>query len=136
MKKKTEQAAPTRKVQIAQLDADGIYQGVTEINETDLTAEHVQLKHGCDLPLGEHRWDKHKRTFVSIREVVPGNAAPDAQSVNALAIGMISLHAQGLTLPPETLARLDSYTSSMDFMGPLSQSTLQMVQAFKARSAK
>lgn len=63
---KKEQAAPPSMVQIALLDADGVYQGIGEIDESEVTQEHVMLPDGCDLPVGKYFWDDVNKTFMPI----------------------------------------------------------------------
>lgn len=114
---------------IAQIDANGIYRGIVEINESDLTEAHVHLPHGCDLPAGQYRWDAEKKTFMPLQsgEEVPQQ---DPHALRAVAIGFITLHDQGLTLPPETLAWLDFYTGAMDFLGDFSEDTVALVHRY------
>lgn len=118
-----------KKTTIAQLDANGIYQGTAEINESDLTEAHVHLPQGCDLPVGQHRWDVEHKTFVALQagEEVQQQ---DPHALRSIALGFITLHDQGLTLPPETLQWLDFYTGSMDFLGDFSEDTVALVKRY------
>jgi hypothetical protein len=135
MAKKEDKQQPPDMVQIAQLDANDIYQGVQEIDKSMLTDAHVLLPNGCDLPPGTHRWNRDHRTFVSID---PDEEAekPAPHAMRAMAIFIIAMHHNGMPLPSETQKWLDFYCTSMDFMGELSQEEMQMVKEFQSRKVK
>lgn len=63
-KKKT--AAPPVMVQVARLDPDGVYLGAEEIEQGAVTAGHVVLPDGCDLPPGKYYWDDGLRAFMPL----------------------------------------------------------------------
>ena len=116
------------KVTVARLDAFGIYQGIDEICDADLTDAHVQLPNGCDLPHGKYRWDKTRGAFVAIDEKKELEQPPDA--LRALAIGFIWMHDLGMELPAETLAWLDSYTAEIT---GFSEPTQEIIKRFQSR---
>lgn len=51
-------------VQVARLDADGVYQGIDLIEQGAVTQQHVLLPDGCDLPPGKYYWDEGLRAFM------------------------------------------------------------------------
>jgi hypothetical protein len=60
-----------RRMQVARLDADGVFQGVEEIDLAQLTVDHVPLPDGCDLPPGRYRWLPERQAFWPIEEHQP-----------------------------------------------------------------
>ena len=134
MKKPDKKPAETIKmVTVATLDAGDLYQGTQEISEDELTDAHIHLPNGCDLPIGKYRFDRERKTFIDAKGANTAETpAPNAS--RAIAISLIALHEQGLPLPLETLAWLDYYTSSIDFLGNFSQETVQMVKKFQTRN--
>lgn len=118
-------------VTVAMLDANRVFHGTQEIQEDQVTGTHVLLPNGCDLEPGKYRHDDEKGAFVPTSEVPPPEENPE--TLRNLALGFISLHDQGLTLPPETLKWLDWFTTSLDFQGVLGEQTSQMVQRFMKR---
>jgi hypothetical protein len=55
-------------VQVAILDADGIYQGAEHIAESQVTDAHVLLPDGCDLPPGRYRWEHELKAFMPLQK--------------------------------------------------------------------
>ena len=53
------------KVRIAKLREDGLFLGLEEIDEKDLTEDHVHkaVADGTDLAPGKYRWEKGKNEF-------------------------------------------------------------------------
>ena len=121
-----------KKVQVARLDANGIYQGIDEIDADDLTETHVHLPNGCDLPPGTYRWDNDRKTFIALQRDDEA-AAPDPHALRSIAVGLMALQQHGLTLPAETLNWLDFYCTSIDFMGNLNDETAALVELFLKR---
>lgn len=120
--------------QIANLDENGVYHGMIEIEDEDLQAHHIELPEGCDLPHGQYRWNGHTFLPLTDPEHISINN-PDA--FNAIAIGFISLQQQGMALPEETQEWLDHYITTQDFeLRPSDKNkpeTLHMVKAFRHR---
>lgn len=123
------------KVKVAKLDANSIFQGVEEIDGTQVTPDHVHLPRGCDLPPGKYRWDKPRKTFVPLD--TPEEAAmKDPYMLNAIAIGLAAIHMHSIPLPPETLAWLDYHFTSIDASGCCTnKETALMITAYMKRNA-
>lgn len=43
-------------IRCAQIDAQGVYQGMVEVEPAQLTDRHLPTITECDLPAGEYRW--------------------------------------------------------------------------------
>jgi hypothetical protein len=119
---------------IAILDSNGVYHGIEEIHPDNMQSHHVELPDGCDLPPGKYRWDGSTfRPITDPERIKISN--PDA--FNAIAIGFIALHQQGIKLPEETEEWLDHYITTQDFeLRPADKNrpeSLHMVKAFKSR---
>jgi hypothetical protein len=68
MVKKAKVKVKIEMVQVANLDADKVFQGVVDIPRADVTDAHVLLPRGCDLPPGKYRWDSNELTFKVIQK--------------------------------------------------------------------
>ncbi|MDO8932066.1 MAG: hypothetical protein Q7U97_06715 [Rhodocyclaceae bacterium] len=101
---------------IAVLDETGVYLGTAEIDEAYLADGHVHLPEGCDLPLGQYRWDAARKTFVPL-ESPQVEKMREPHTLNAIAAGFVTLWSQGVALPNFTLEWLDFYVRSLDFVG-------------------
>jgi hypothetical protein len=66
MGKTTQKLKAQEVVQVAILDADGVYQGIGNVTRAQLQPGHVELPHGCDLPPGKYFWDAGRKTFMPI----------------------------------------------------------------------
>ena len=120
------------KMTVARLDAHDVYHGTEELDAADVTPMHVPLPGGCDLAPGKYRWDRTRKTFLPLRDD-KATREPPPLALNAIALGFIVLHVQGDTLPPETLAWLDYYIGTMDFVAPRDAATVDLVRQFKTR---
>jgi len=121
-----------KKLIVAKLDAHDVYHGTEEIDAADVTPGHVVLQDGCDLSPGKYRWDRTRKTFLPLRDDKVTRDQPP-MALNAIALGLIALHAQRVSLPPETLVWLDYYIGTMDFLEGRSDATAEMVRQFIAR---
>lgn len=132
MTKNADMEAPEpRMVTVAVLDAARVFQGTAQIQEQEVDERHVVLPNGCDLAPGSHRHDPERGMFVPLDATAGAEGQQDPEAARAVALGFIACFDQGLTLPPETLAWLDWYTSSTDFQGPLDERTHAMVKRYR-----
>jgi hypothetical protein len=51
---------------VAKLDTNGIYQGVEEIPEKEVTEAHVRVPKDCDLVPGKYKWIASPGTFMPV----------------------------------------------------------------------
>lgn len=110
----TPDSPPT--VAVARFDAAGVYQGIEQIPADQVTDNHVPLPDGCDLPSGRYFWDRDKATFMPLAS--PQQRAVEAPvALNALAWGLLAMHAAGMRLPKASLNWLDHYIGTIDFLG-------------------
>ena len=131
-KKDKEKQEKPAKVLVARLDGHDVYHGTEEMDAADVTPMHVPLPGGCDLAPGKYRWDRTRKTFLPLRDHKTTIEQPPL-ALNALALGFIALHAEGRSLPTETLDWLDYYISTMDFVAPRDTATVDLVRQFKTR---
>lgn len=116
MKKQVPPETPAT-LAVARLDADGVYHGIDHLPADQVTADHVPLPDGCDLPPGCYRWDRASSAFVPLAG--PQQRAVEAPvALNALAWGLLAMHGAGLRLPPAAAAWLDVYVKTIDFGVP------------------
>lgn len=117
--------------QIAKLDENNVYHGMTEIEDHELLPTHVELQDGCDLPPGKYQWNGQSFHPITDPQRIKLNN-PDA--LNAIAMGFIAIHNSGITLPPETLKWIEFHVRSNDFetapVDPLKPETFHLVKAF------
>lgn len=72
-------------IRCAQLDAQGVYQGMVEVEPAQLTDRHLPTITECDLPAGEYRWQADPANafggkFVPLRfEAVQAKLAAQAE---------------------------------------------------------
>jgi hypothetical protein len=88
-------------IRCALIDERGIYQGMTEIDESELGPQHLPTITDCDLPAGQYQWvvdagNPYGGKFVSMRmlqaaqrlkeEVAHAMAAPNLQTLIEAAV--------------------------------------------------
>lgn len=105
---------PPAAVTVARLDAAGVYLGTEQIPADQVTADHVQLPDGCDLPPGKYGWDRDKRAFVPLADAQQ-RAVEQPVALNALAWLLLAQYAAGMPLPAPCMAWLDWYVKTIDF---------------------
>jgi hypothetical protein len=53
-------------ITVADIDENGIYQGVKKISEKSLTKKHIQVPEDCDLEPGRYQWNEEQQTFIPL----------------------------------------------------------------------
>ena len=104
------------KIIVAKLDADGIYHGMDAIPADQVTADHVCLPDGCDLPHGKYFWDRAQGSFMPLTDSQQ-RAVSQPVPLNALAWALLALSAKGISLPVASACWLDGYIGTVDFTG-------------------
>lgn len=72
-------------IRCAQIDAQGVYQGMVEVEASALTDRHLPTITSCDLPAGEYRWGPDTANpfggkFVPLKfEVIQAKLAAQAE---------------------------------------------------------
>ncbi|HEY3432557.1 MAG TPA: hypothetical protein VGK09_08415 [Rhodocyclaceae bacterium] len=103
-------------VEVAMLDAAGVYQGTKRIPADQMTTADFPLPDGCDLPVDQYRLDREKGCFLPIHDPFEAKAS-DPVALNAQAWLMLAINSAGIPLPTVTLEWLDYYVNSIDFVG-------------------
>lgn len=103
-------------VTVADLDANGVYWGVTEIARADLAPEHVEVPAECDLTPGAYRWSAAAERFEPLgrgqRMAQPGGVSLE-DAVHELA----QLAGASGPLPPRLAQWVDQYRNSVGRIG-------------------
>jgi hypothetical protein len=112
----TETEAPAPLTPVARLDADGLFDGLDHLPESEITEDHIVLPDGCDLPPGQYRWDRERQSFIHAG-APEMRAAESLPPLNALAWGLLTMWNANLTLPAKSARWLDGYIQTIDFVG-------------------
>lgn len=112
-----EAAPPPTLVRAARLDETGVFLGIDELPEAELTPLHLREIAECDLPPERYRWSKEHARFEPIPKRRPEDALKDPDAVRAIALGFLALHSQSIALPRETLDWVSKYARSFDSKG-------------------
>lgn len=86
---------------VAELDPNGVYLGMKEVDEADLTARHLPQVGECDLPPMMYQWNG--RTFVPLPSVF-------YTLLRALVV-------QGTLLPAAAIAWMRAHEQSLNRKG-------------------
>jgi hypothetical protein len=96
----------------ARLDGDGIYQGVEAVSE--LSTGDVEVPGDCDLAAGRYWWDGEKFEPLAKRGAADRNPPPE--SIEAIALGFVSLWKSGSPLHDATHEWLGAYFTGVDML--------------------
>lgn len=125
-------------VQVAKLDAADTYLGLEMLPADQITADHVQLPDGCDLPPGKYYWDRSASTFLPLRS--PQAVAEESPlALNALAWMLLAMWSENrVPIPSASLRWLDFYVKTIDFCIPDNQPSERniLAQYILARNLK
>jgi len=103
---------------LALLSATGVlldYRVVDEV-PVPLPANAILVPNGCDHEIGCARWDATLRQWSIVAPPTPQEKVEAPDALRALALGFMAIR-DGKGLPAETLAWLDAYAKSFDFLG-------------------
>lgn len=111
---------------VAEIDANGVFLGMVEVEEDELTARHLPQISECDLKPREYGWiadaaSPYGGCFEPLpqhRRPKPGGM-PDLEST--LYAVFAALEAQGITMPAEVTAWRQWYETTWDARGHFSR---------------
>ncbi len=109
-------AAP-KMVRAAKLNAAGVFIGIEELPEDELTPHHLPEITDCDLPPHKYRWDDGKQCFLALPKKALEDSLSEPHALRAIVLGFIAVKNSGITLPKETLDYIAWYQSTIDFKG-------------------
>lgn len=103
---------PTR---FAKLDVGGIYVGMEELPEEELTEFHIRDITQCDLPPNKYKWNPEKKTFEPLKKTFSKSEIDEPNALTAIVLGLLAVEEQGIKLPDETRKWIAWYKTTVDF---------------------
>lgn len=109
------------KIQCAQVDERGVYQGMVEIEEAEAGPRHLTGITACDLPVGEFRWAPDESNpfggaFLPLPRPQRAKAGRPTLE-HAYAFDLLARWERKETMTDVSLAWLDDVLQSLDFLG-------------------
>lgn len=108
-----------RMVKAAKLNDAGVFIGMDEILESELTSNHLPQITDCDLPVDAYRWvvDESKPeggTFVRLPKPSAERQLKEPNTMQAIYKGFVAIKASGLALPNETENWMAWFSTTID----------------------
>lgn len=100
-----------RLIRAARIDKDGVYLGMEDVPEGELTAEHLPQITECDLPPGKYRWRAEAGAFVPIDS---GFRQIEPDALAAIHAGLEAVRKSGVKLPKVTTEWLEHFKTTWD----------------------
>jgi len=123
------------RVTVADLDANGYFRGVKTLAPEEVTGTHVPVPADCDLKPGAYRWSELDGAFMPAPPQDVKSPELEIDALSAIAHGLIALsEAQGITLPPATVAWLKFYLTTIDFEQTNDADSRAMLKRFKNKA--
>ena len=104
-------------IRAAKINAAGVFVGVVEVLESELTDRHFPEFGDCDLPPNKYRWDEKAGAFVPLPKNATEEVIQEPHALRALVAGFIAVKESGIELPKETLDYIAWYQQTFDFKG-------------------
>lgn len=109
--------AAIKMVRAARLNPAGVFIGIEELPEDELTPHHLPEITECDLPLHKYRWDDEKQCFLPLPKKALEDSIAEPHALRAIVLGFIAVKESGIALPKETLDYIAWYQTTIDFKG-------------------